>query len=174
MVLRGGGGGVLPLRLVPSPRPGPFFSAPLTAPTPSSGGLPSKGRPCVLCSFETGAVSKTNCEKFPERYSRAAGFRGSAGTCPGSTGPALPRQRRVLTLASGPFLSVGKDAVEDIGGSGKNRSPSGNHPKGSGHSCVACPCLQQGFGAGKNASQLWSPAGGRGQHIPGLGLSASQ
>lgn len=38
---------------------------------------------------------------------------------------------------------------------------------------LAHPHLQQGFGTGKNELQLLSLAGVRGQHIPGLSLSAS-
>lgn len=78
--------------------------------------------------------------KFPERYSRVAASGAVQVPAQEALSPHFPRQWRVLTLASGPFLSsVGKDAVKDIGGSGKNRRPSGNHPKGSRHSCVACP-----------------------------------
>lgn len=92
----------------------------------------------------------------------------------------FPAVRSWLTLAAGAFLfSLGKGAGEGGEGSGERQSPSGHHPEGSGHSGVALPCSgpgplwpQQVFGAGKNGPRLRSCAGGKGQHIPGLSLSA--
>lgn len=172
--------GGLPLRVVPSPPRDPAMQLSSQLPLPGWGTSP-EGRPRVLCPFVMGVVSKTKCSFL--KGAPGPDFKGS--------GKVLPRKLRAhtspaatcgLTLASGVFLSLlGEDAGEDEGGSGESPSPSGTHPQRSGHSCVACPalghihlCPQQGSGAGKSVSQLLGLARGKGQHLPGLSLSASQ
>lgn len=102
--------------------------------------------------------------------------------CPGSPEPALPWLAPVLTLASGPFLSsLRKDAGEEDGGSGEAKVLLGTILREVDAPVWSCPArdhtrpwLQQSFLAGKNGSQRLDLAGGRGQHIPGLHLSASK